>query len=513
MHPAEARGGLVIARLSMSAVAVLAVAFLVWLPRPAIPLIDGDVWWHLRAGEEVLQTGRVPTTDSWSIVGEGMRWVSQDWLSNVGLTLGHRLGEWGPTVLSVVFSLLVVGSLVVLWRGIGLRDASVGWFARLVWLTVGLTVAGPVVGVRVQVVDLPMAALTLFILWTYLASRRPLVLAWLPVIAVLWANLHAAWLLIPLLGGAVLIGEAVDQLVGRSVGETPLAWRQLGWLALGILGALAAVSVNPNGPALYAYPFETSAIAAHRDFLAEWSPPDVTTLPGQLFAGFLVLGVLPTLAFGWRRLRTADLLILLGLCLMAGTAARFLLVAGPIGAAIVAIGLAPVISESRIGRALGPSFERMRRPPRKTTFGVMNLVLIAVVAWAGIGITLARVSPPAQEEAIAQHMPVTAVDWIVANDPGDRPFNVYAWGGYLGWRRPDTLVYIDGRSDIYGDAPIRAYAGAISLRTDPAELLDAHRIDHVLFNADHVFADWLNESAAWERVHTDPVASVWVRAR
>lgn len=501
-----------IARPPLAAVAIIGVGFLVWLVRPAIPLIDGDVWWHLRAGEEVLRTGAVPTTDTWSIVGEGMRWVSQDWLSNVGLALGNRLGEWGPTVLSVVFSLLVFAALVVMWRAIGIRDPRIGWFSRLIWLTVGLTVAGPVVGVRVQVVDLPLAAATLLVLWSYLASRRPLVLAWLPVIGVAWANLHAAWLLIPLLGGAVLAGEAFDRLIGRKLDRPPLAWPELGWLALALVVAIGAVAVNPNGPALYAYPFETSSIAAHRDFLAEWSPPDVTTLPGQLFIGLVLVGVLPTLALGWRRLRTADLFILVGLTVMAATAARFLLIAGPIGAAIVALGLAPVIAESRIGRVIGPSFERMGRPPRSAGLGFVNLALVVVVAVAGIGITMARVSPAAQQQAIAEHMPVAAVDWLVANDPGDRPFNTYAWGGYLGWRRPNTLVYIDGRSDIYGDAPIRAYADAISLRTDPAELLERHRIDHVLFNTDHVFADWLDESSDWERAHSDPQASVWVRA-
>lgn len=501
-----------IARLSMSAVAVLAVAFLVWLVRPAIPLIDGDVWWHLRAGEEVLRSGRVPTTDTWSIVGEGMRWVSQDWLSNVGLVLGYRLGEWGAAVLSVVFSLLVVGSLVVLWRAIGARERPTGWFARLVWLTVGLTVAGPVVGVRVQVVDLPLAALTLFVLWTFLDSRRPLVLAWLPVIGVAWANLHAAWLLIPLLGGAVMVGEAIDRLTGRSLAQPPLTWREIGWLTLALVVAVGAVALNPNGPALYAYPFETSSIAAHRDFLAEWSPPDVGTLPGQLFAGFIIVGVLPALALGWRRLRTADLLILVGLAIMAATAARFLLIAGPIGAAIVAVGVAPVISESRVGREVGPSLERMSRPPRGRAQGLVNLALVAAVAVVGTGITLARVSPQAQVQAIAEHMPVAAVDWIIANDPGDRPFNVYSWGGYLGWHRPDVPVYIDGRSDIYGDTPIRAYADAISLRTDPALLLDEHEIDHVLFNTDHVFATWLDDHPGWMRAYTDPMASVWVRS-
>jgi hypothetical protein len=497
--------------LASAAVAVVAVAFMVWLPRPAIPLIDGDVWWHIRAGETVMTSGRIPSTDTWSIVGSGMAWTSQDWLSNVLTAAIYRIGSLGPTLLSITFSLLVVASLVLLWRGIGLRS-GIGWLSRLVWLTAGLTVAGPVVGVRVQVVDLPLAVATLVVCWHFLANRRPVVLAWLPAIAVAWANLHAGWLLLFLLGGAVLVAEAVDRILRRDLRPPPLEWSQMGWLGGAGILALLAIAVNPNGSALYLYPLETASIAAHREFLAEWSAPDLGSLPGQLFAAFVLLGVVPALILGWRRARAADLLILVGLTVLAAGAARFLLVAGPIGAAIVAMLLAPELARSRTGRRLGPLFDRMARAPRTRAAATTNLVLAGVLAVAGVGITVARVSPAAQETAIREHMPVAAVDWIVANDPGARPFNTYAWGGYLGFRRPDALVYIDGRSDIYGDGPIRAYADAISLRSDPDALLDAQRIDHVLFNTDHPFAEWLNSSPEWTRAYTDVLASVWIRA-
>src|SRR4029077_20139259 len=62
------------------------------LPRATWPLIDGDVWWHIRAEEEVMRTGRIPNVDTWSIVGLGRPWTSQDWLANVLLAAGNALG-------------------------------------------------------------------------------------------------------------------------------------------------------------------------------------------------------------------------------------------------------------------------------------------------------------------------------------------------------------------------------------------------------------------------------------
>ena len=154
----------------------------------------------------------------------------------------------------------------------------------------------------------------------------------------------------------------------------------------------------------------------------------------------------------------------------------------------------------------------MARPAPSAGLGILNLLLIALIVAAGTGIVAARVGPGAQRQAIGEHMPVAAVDWLLANEVGGRAFNTYSWGGYLGLRRPDLPVYIDGRSDIYGDAPIREYAGAVLLETDPAELLDQRQIDHVLFSVGTPLAAWLDDSPQWERAYADNLAAVWIRS-
>jgi hypothetical protein len=48
------------------------------LPRATWALIDPDVWWHIRAGEQVLQAGKVASVDTWSLTAAGQPWTSQD---------------------------------------------------------------------------------------------------------------------------------------------------------------------------------------------------------------------------------------------------------------------------------------------------------------------------------------------------------------------------------------------------------------------------------------------------
>jgi hypothetical protein len=481
------------------------------LPRATWPLIDGDVWWHIRAGEEVLRNGRVPSMDTWSIVGDGLPWTSQDWLANALLAAGNGLGPWGQTLLSFLFGALTVVAFWILWRAMAFRVPQIGWASRILWLSVGLLLAGPVMGVRVQVLDLLMATAVIWVLWRYQIDPRRRWLVALPLIAALWANLHAGWVLLFLLGGAVLVGEAVDRLLRREPGGlAPLSWSQLRDLGLALIVSAGALILNPNGTALYEYPFYTVGITALNRYVMEWFPADLGSIFGWLLLGFVVVGVVPALTFGRRRLRTADALILAGLTVMAWQAIRFLLVVGPIGGAVAAVVLAPVISASSIGRRVSKTLERLSLPATGGP-GIVHATIAGVLLVLGIGIALLRTVPPAQEAEIARVLPADAVRWLDANEPGTRLFNRYEWGGYIGQHRPQQPIFMDGRADVYGDELLQMYVGIIGLHGDPQAAFDRYVIDYAVFPPDTPLAGWFDASATWERVYHDATAAIWVR--
>ena len=498
-------------RVPASAAAVAAFFAGAVLPGATWPLTDGDAWWHIRAGEEIIRVGAVSHLETWSIVGAGRAWTSQDWLANVLMAAGHSLGPWGDTVVSLVFGLITVAAFWITWRAIELRDPQVGWLSRIAWLALGLLVAGPVLGARVQVIDLLLVSAVLWICWRYLVDPRRRWLSALPLIAVLWANLHAGWLLLFLLGAAVLTGEAIDRLLGRSpAGGRNLTWRHLGELGAALVVSALALAINPNGVALYGYPFATLAISALGRYILEWSGASLLNPPGQLLAAFTGLVVLPALLFGWRRLRTADLLILVGLTLMAFQAIRFLLIVGPIGAAIAALALSPILSATRFGHAAAAALRQLSRPANGTRSAIHATLVVALVV-IGAGIALLRVSPPAQAAAQALELPVAAVRWLDEHEPGTRIFNRYEWGGYIGQHRPQQAIFMDGRADVYGEELLQMYAAIISLRSDPQVSLDEYRVDYAVYALGTPLASWFDASSAWRRVYSDELAGIWVR--
>jgi hypothetical protein len=495
--------------LPASGLAIIAFFAVALLPRATWPLIDPDVWWHIRAGEEVLQTGRVPRVDSWSLTAFGQPWTSQDWLSNVLLALGHRLGDWGWTLLSLGAAAMVVAAFAVLWSAVGVRQREAGWFGRVVWFSVALLLAGPVLGVRVQVIDLLLAAVVLWLLWRYLVDRRRRWPAFLPLVAVAWVNLHAGWVLLFLFGGAFIVGELADRALRRRLSPEPMQPRDLAWLAGCLVVSAAALALNPSGIDIYGYPAYTAGIGALADFVGEWQRASLDNLFGWLLLGFVLFGVITTIVLGRRTLRGADVLILLGVTAMSVIAIRFLLITGPIGAAIVAVHLPPALSRTSVGRASSPLLARLARP-RSGALATVNASIAVVLLFIGIGLAFVRAMPASQHEEIAREFPVEAVHWLATHDAGSSIFNKYEWGGYLGLELPDQPIFIDGRADVYGDTVIREYVHAIGV-DNPAGVFNRYRIDHVLIPARTPLGDWLSHEKGWHPGYLDSHVAIWIR--
>ena len=54
--------------------------------------VQNDTWWHLRAGDVMLETRRVLLTDVFSHTVSGQPWPNYEWLSEVVFALVYRAG-------------------------------------------------------------------------------------------------------------------------------------------------------------------------------------------------------------------------------------------------------------------------------------------------------------------------------------------------------------------------------------------------------------------------------------
>jgi len=51
-----------------------------------------DLAYHLRAGAQILDTGVIPTSDTFTFTAQGQPWLNQQWAAQLLLALVFRLG-------------------------------------------------------------------------------------------------------------------------------------------------------------------------------------------------------------------------------------------------------------------------------------------------------------------------------------------------------------------------------------------------------------------------------------
>src|SRR4051794_30899667 len=76
--------------------------------------IDPDLWWHLKAGQQIIDARSIPHTDDYSFTQQGSEWVAHEWLSEVIMEAIYRAG--GLTSLVTIFSLIIVVALWLIYR-------------------------------------------------------------------------------------------------------------------------------------------------------------------------------------------------------------------------------------------------------------------------------------------------------------------------------------------------------------------------------------------------------------
>ena len=483
---------------------MVAAAFLGIFAASARPFLDPDTWWHLRAGEWMLDHGRILTQDPFSWTRFGRPWIDHSWLAEIPMYALWTTAGFGGLNLAVAVIITLAFVFVYLQT-----EGSV--YLRTFAVLLAALASGVHWLLRPEVVSLLLAAGFAYVLhrFRWAGVNRLWIL---PPVMVAWANLHAGFILGFLLIGGTLIGLAGSRFFGLS-GPGTVAGRDVRRLAVTGVACLAAALLNPYGWRLLAYPFQTASIPALGEFIQEWASPNFHLAATQPFA-CLLLATFAAVGLSERRIDLVDLVLFAGFAYLALVAARnialFALIAPPILTRHAAPALARV-AERRpsLAPVLDPRSSSSRPTPRLARLNWCLLIIIVVFAVAR-GVAAAHATT--DELAARNGLPAAAVDAVGRALPPGPMFNTYDWGGYLIWRLyPDHRVYIDGRADLYGDAFVRRYFGLISGQEDWRSALAGAGVRTVIVNSAAPLADFLRREPGWTQRYRDSIASVFVR--
>ncbi|WP_137122220.1 hypothetical protein [Segeticoccus rhizosphaerae] len=403
-----------------------------WIPLPALalilvsvvvlgrqPLSDPDTWWHLRAGNYLLQSGHFTGPEPWSSFSSRL-WVLHEWLPEV--VMSRFAATFGLAGVSWVFCLglvLVTVSLFVAAR----REA--GPLAATAATAIGLIGMSASLSPRPQIVS--FALLTLYTA-AWLATARDLRPRWWMVpVTWLWASSHGMWFTGVLVGTAVIVGLALEHRVNV---------RQAFRLALVPVGCMVAAALTPVGPQLLISPL---SVRGYAQFVAEWVAPVITD-PAPMATLTMALVV----AITWVRSarptpwhQIAVLVVALGWTLLYG---RTVAVGAAMTAPLFAGCLQVLLKQSR------PHFARAERI---FVFGVAALCMVVAAIVPGPSAPSAAAFPSALNGKLSQLPSGTVM------------LDAYFLGGWLLWQHPNLDLVIDGRTEVYAVSYVEDYMGAL----------------------------------------------------
>jgi len=451
---------------------------------------DPDLWWHLRTGQWIVETGHIPHFDPFSFTRAGSPWLPHEWLSDVAFYELWRLG--GAAALIVFSSLITTAGFLLLYT----RCPGMSYWAAAATL-LGALASAPCWGTRPQMFTFALASLLLWLVER--APERPRLLLWIPPLFLLWLNLHAGFAL----GPALLLLYAAGLTLEVAAGTT--AWKEarapiLRVLAV-MLACMALVPLNPSGTQLYRYPFDTLRSPGMRSLIVEWFSPDFHQ---SLYTPFLLvlMILLAALARSGAQIKGRVLLPLVFTAVAALDAVRhipiFILLAIPVIAAAV-----PEVATFRNRPAPVPVRPRLRQ-----LFGAAVLVLLAAFAWL-------RWEGLARLQAVreAEQFPKNAVAFLQTRSEPRRLFVYYDWAGYAIWNLyPQYRVFVDGRADLFDGGLLQQ-----SIQTLPQvqngwrAILEDWNVGSVLLPPNTALAQALALDPQWSSPYRDPLAVLFTR--
>ena len=499
---------------------VLLLVTLVFTPLSMRLLGDAGIGWHIRTGQQIVATHAIPRVDSFSSTMSGKPWFAWEWLYDLAVgELDSALGLNG-----VVWFTSVVIAAVFAW----MFRVLVGRGTNLV-VALGLVLLA-VSGSMIHFLARPHVVSWLFTLawfWILDASEREdfdlpggSARRWLwglPLLMLVWVNVHGGFLVGFVLLGIYLVGAAwnwfrarqnrIEELLQQIAARKRV--RNLAWVSL--LSAAASLA-NPYGWNLHWHVYRYLSNRFLMDHIEEFQSPNFHGIAQKCFLVLLLI-TLFVLTVRGRELRMSQgLTVLFAVC--AGLYASRNI---PVSSILLVMVVGPLVQARTTvrTRGLGGGFFHRMSAIEEGMRGHL-WVIVAVVVTFLIGASGGRVGSGVAMDAHfdPQRMPVEAVDYLEKEQVRGPVLSPDFWGGYLIYRLyPKSRVVVDDRHDLYGEEFFKSYLKMVHVEPGWEEFLRLHEASCVLLPRQSALADRLAVSGGWKKIYADDVAIAFVRER
>ncbi len=488
-------------------------------------IADLDIWLHLKTGEIIAKSGFVPLNDIFSFTMFGKPWINHEWLFQLLAFLSFRAG--GPDGLIFMQNIVMAATFLLLLL-FGIRRGHPVFVFVILYLAM-LAMAYRFT-IRPDIFSLFFLAIYLFILKEYKAQQH--ILIWtLPLLQVIWVNMHGFSFLGPVLVLMILTAEFIQR-----TAPLPREWRdaqkmtagQIQSLSIVLLLMLAASLINPHGLKGATYPLAVLGQISQEgrvvfQYIQELARPiswsNILDLHRFLYYKVLILVSLFSFRVNYRRLTPENILLWIFFLVFSLLAVRNIAYFGIAAVFIIFDNFNTAIKNG------APLPQPCSRPWGIVAFYAFVLFLfyyptkgaLKYLETASFDFHTYQLKSDLWGVARDRY-PEEAVRFLLDHPFPKRIFNDFNSGSYLvGTAYPRRRVFIDGRTELYGPEFFIDYVRAGEGRKETIEkLIDRYNIKgFFLTNPQrdlHVgLIRYLYKSPEWSCVYFDDAALIFVR--
>ena len=349
-------------------------------------------------------------------------------------------------------------------------------------------------------------SLLFMVLWYHILNtyqyKNKNYLYFLPLLTLVWVNLHGAFIIGFVLLGAYFTGNLVYYFIAHNNERQLHAQKVKAYFIIGLVCLVAAL-INPYGYHILLFPFDfvtNKFLIAH---VLEFHPTNFQDFHVYKYFFLIMLAVLMTSRL---RLNFIELILVLGFTYMSLYSVRNI----PQFAIIVA----PIIirrlddmtrnSNNKLIRFMNSRSQSLAETD-KSARGYL---------WPALGTCLVLfgvISGGIKHSFDPEVKPVAAVEFLKKEHIYGNMFNNDMFGDYIIYAAyPQYRVFFDGRSDMYGVDHMKDYLKVIRLGKSWENVLEKRGIQWIFFNADSLLSRYLLEREDWHLIYADKVAHIYV---
>lgn len=453
-------------------------------------IVDSDLWCHLKTGEYIVKNFHIPDVDIYSYTAENQPWIDHEWLSQVFLyAIFTKFGWLGINILkAITISLCFFIVLLVV----------ISKYKKFIFAVFFAVLSVFAFGYRSFARPEIFSYLLLCVFFYILEDGRKLYV--LPILQVLWVNLHGYFILGPMLIFLYFLGELIS-------GEPLKAKKLCAVFAM----TSAACLINPYfyEGAVYPVKILESLFNEQRSYMRdihELMMPINASFGRYIF--FWILAVLSSVTFllNLKKARMGHILIFFGSFAASYAAVRnmpiFIFIAMP----LAAINL----NEAALTKNI---------TERKWYIALVSAILAAAYFFISNGyyIFTKQFSFRKTESKMIEILtPSKACDFLEDNNVKGRLFNNIDFGHYIAYRfYPGKKVFIDARTELYKYDFYQSYQRAQNYPEEWKNLQKRYGFNIAfirhLFSGTERLLKFLYNNKEWALVYYDENSAVFLR--